>query len=200
MINQIITGDAEELSAKIPDESVQLIFTDPVYERLEDYTWLALEAQRILKPGGTLIVWCSTIKQFIVKEILDATLTFCFPMYYTVQAKGYKLHLYKVYMWTTPLLVYCKQTYTAYKSFPNTVISTTRPDSGYMWNKNLEPIRTWLPCFAHKGDIVWDPFTGYGSVPVVCVETGRRFIASEIDPEVAEVARNRIETSVSWIF
>jgi DNA modification methylase len=33
----IYTGDARELSRAIPDESVDLIFTDPVYDRIEDY-------------------------------------------------------------------------------------------------------------------------------------------------------------------
>ena len=32
-LNTIITGDARELAKAIPDESVDLIFTDPVYDR-----------------------------------------------------------------------------------------------------------------------------------------------------------------------
>lgn len=39
--NGIYTGDARELAKAIPDESVDLIFTDPVYDRIEDYRWLA---------------------------------------------------------------------------------------------------------------------------------------------------------------
>ena len=37
----IYTGDARELAEAIPDESVDLIFTDPVYDRIDDYRWLA---------------------------------------------------------------------------------------------------------------------------------------------------------------
>ena len=40
-LDRIITGDARELAKAIPDESVDLIFTDPVYDRIDDYRWLA---------------------------------------------------------------------------------------------------------------------------------------------------------------
>lgn len=56
MINQIITGDARELAKQIPDESVDMVFTDPVYENIDDYRWLAETAARVLKPGGACLV------------------------------------------------------------------------------------------------------------------------------------------------
>lgn len=36
-LNQIVTGDARELAKRIPDESVDLIFTDPIYDCIDDY-------------------------------------------------------------------------------------------------------------------------------------------------------------------
>jgi hypothetical protein len=38
--NGIYCGDARELAKAIPDESVDLIFTDPIYDRIDDYRWL----------------------------------------------------------------------------------------------------------------------------------------------------------------
>ena len=54
-LNQIITGDSRLLAQSIPDESVDMIFTDPVYENIEDYAWLAETAARILKPNRALV-------------------------------------------------------------------------------------------------------------------------------------------------
>jgi len=48
--NQIVTGDARELAKAIPDESIDLVFTDPVYDRIDDYRWLAETAARVLEP------------------------------------------------------------------------------------------------------------------------------------------------------
>jgi DNA modification methylase len=44
----------------IADDSVDLIFTDPPYERaqLNTYVWLAQEAMRVHKPGGFLLAMC----------------------------------------------------------------------------------------------------------------------------------------------
>ena len=53
-INQgIYIGDAKPLCEDIPDESIDLIFTDPIYQNMDDYAWLAEMASRKLKPN-----WC----------------------------------------------------------------------------------------------------------------------------------------------
>lgn len=36
------------------------------------------------------------------------------------------------------------------------------------------------------GDLILDPFCGGGTVPETCIKLGRRWIAFEIDPTVAE--------------
>ncbi len=72
LINKITTGDARELTKLIPDESIDLIFTDPVYDRIEDYEWLAKEAYRILKPDRACLVWCGI---GYLPETLDAMRT-----------------------------------------------------------------------------------------------------------------------------
>ena len=56
--DSIVTGDARELARAIPDESVDLIFTDPVYDRIEDYRWLAETAVRVLKPNSACLAFC----------------------------------------------------------------------------------------------------------------------------------------------
>jgi len=58
--NEIVTGDARELAQRIPDASVDLIFTDPVYDRIKDYEWLGKTAARVLRPGGSLLAFIGT--------------------------------------------------------------------------------------------------------------------------------------------
>lgn len=55
MLDEIITGDAREVVKEIPPESIDCIFTDPVYQNIDDYRWLATEALRVLKPKGMLL-------------------------------------------------------------------------------------------------------------------------------------------------
>src|SRR5260221_13856113 len=72
MINTITTGDARELATAIPDESIDLVFTDPPYpkEYLPLYGWLAEEAARVLKPGGFLLTYTASLwKQEIMRML-----------------------------------------------------------------------------------------------------------------------------------
>lgn len=46
--------------------------------------------------------------------------------------------------------------------------------------------------FTREGDVVLDPFAGYGSIPLICELFGRRWVAFEIDPEKSEIARKVI--------
>jgi DNA modification methylase len=54
------------------------------------------------------------------------------------------------------------------------------------------------PCVlasTRPNDLVLDPFTGSGTVAVVALKHGRNFIGTELNPEYAEIAFNRIESS-----
>ena len=200
MIDTIQVGDAKELCKAIPDGSVDIVFTDPVYEHNDDYAWLGEQAQRVLREGGKAIVWCSTHKQFTCKTILDRYLSFVVPFYYVVMAKMGKLYHYHLHTWTTPMLVYYKGGWEyPNKWVPDTYVSSARPTGSYKWNKNLGVIEYYLNALAPKGSLVWDPFCGYGSVPRVCIRNGFHFIASEIDKEVAHVAINLVSQEQRYI-
>jgi DNA modification methylase len=43
--------------------------------------------------------------------------------------------------------------------------------------------------FTREGDLVLDPFAGYGSIPLVCELFNRRWVGVEIDPVKYEVAK-----------
>src|SRR5262249_36957206 len=59
----IVIGDFREMAKEIPDNSVQLIFMDPPYDRdsLPLYEAAAEIGARILKPGGSLITYTGQI-------------------------------------------------------------------------------------------------------------------------------------------
>ncbi|HUV06031.1 MAG TPA: site-specific DNA-methyltransferase [Armatimonadota bacterium] len=47
--------------------------------------------------------------------------------------------------------------------------------------------------FTLEGDVVLDPFLGSGTTAVACVQSDRRYIGIEMDPEYVMLARRRIE-------
>ena len=49
---------------------------------------------------------------------------------------------------------------------------------------------------SNPGDLIFDPFCGSGTVPVVCERLGRRFIACEINPDYCRIAEKRMTEAV----
>jgi hypothetical protein len=198
-INQIVTGDARILAERIPNESVSLVFADPIYGNLDDYRWLAETAARVLKPGGACLAWAANVGQYDVVPVMREHLTFVLPLTYTKVAKAHKAFGYKTFLWSTPCLWFHKGVHDhgwlidTVVDHCNAVVSTKAPPTDtYKWHKNPEAYITWLKAFTKPGDIVYDPFTGSGSLPLVCLEYGRQFVASELKPDIAEMARKRL--------
>lgn len=59
-----------------------------------------------------------------------------------------------------------------------------------------KPVGLYVQLLAPMGGVILDPFMGSGSCGVACVETGRRFIGIETNPEIYEVARTRISEAL----
>jgi len=50
---------------------------------------------------------------------------------------------------------------------------------------------------SNPGDLVFDPFCGSGTVPVVCQRLGRQFVACEINPEYRRLAEERLANAAN---
>lgn len=207
MLNQIITGDARELAKEIPDESVDLIFTDPVYENVDDYRWLAETAMRVLKPNSACLAWVS-VRQAARSQIAmeETGLTYQWALQYAEFGRNTMLHLYGLLPKVTPCLYFTKGRRKAKPYIPDLIINNAPADIKpnnelyFAWQKNQIILRRYLETFSKPGDIVYDPFCGSGSLEVTCKQTGRNFYASEIEPGRAEIGRKRLALTQMPLF
>ncbi len=199
-MNHILTGDARELSLSIPDESIDLIFTDPPYppEYLPLYGWLAKEAKRVLKPDGFLLTYSGCLWKDQVMYQLGQHLTF-FWDYIIVHAGSSQLLLHR----------FTQANYKSILAYVNKCSGQPRPrrivqglwtsphqdKRFHAWGQDETTARYYIDCFSSPGDVIWEPFTGGGTTPYVCKQLGRQFIAFEIDPLQATIARKRLETT-----
>jgi len=198
-LDEIYTGDAKELSKHIPDESVDLIFTDPVYQNIDDYRWLAETAARVLKPDSACLVWCGI---GFIPETIDA-----------LRLGGLK------YRWTCGSVIWgrnnrgdyglynkwaCLLWFDKGRSKPSgwafdihQTSTSNKSGDGHAWQKHPAAIAQYLRILP---GLVFDPFTGGGTVPAVCKMLGRHYLAFEIDPETAERARARVRNTQPPLF
>lgn len=194
-LNQIVTGDARVLAERIPDASVDLIFTDPVYERIEDYAWLAQTAARVLKPDKSCLAFCQTS---LLPETLNAMRTalnwrWQFIEYRTNEVKHRPAPGGKcVYV---SLLWFDKGKHRPKFVLDVRAVAVHTSSSNHEWSKSPLTILYYLSAFTKPGDVVWDPFVGGGTTAAVAKITGRQFIASDIDPNRATRARARVDAT-----
>lgn len=61
--------------------------------------------------------------------------------------------------------------------------------------KPLRLMRELVAAFTQPGDMVCDPFMGSGTTGVACLELGRKFIGTEINPDYFEIACRRLSAA-----
>lgn len=182
----------------IPDNSIDLIFTDPPYERkyLSCYGWLANEAARVLKPGG--FVFCMAGGYFLNK---------IYTMFEAVPALEYFWEFHHrsngeaPYIW--PRFVVAKsKVILAYsrgpglpriKSVLSIFESTSKSKLWHAWGQDVESARYYIDCFSREGDLVLDPFIGGGTTMIACRLIKRRCIGFDVDREALLTTRSRLD-------
>lgn len=196
----IYTGDARELAKAIPDESVDLIFTDPVYQNIDDYRWLAETAARVLKLDSWALIY------YGIGYLPETTAALSRYLDYewhhvnympTLNARG----AYRTFSNYRGLLRYMKGRAVPIRDARDLLIDGfDSKNNGHGWAKNLDVVANWLQAYAGDTAIILDPFTGGGTVPAVCKMLSRRWLAFEIDPETAERARERVRMTQPPLF
>ncbi len=76
---------------------------------------------------------------------------------------------------------------------PTTMLEIKSTRGKHSTEKPVALIEWLLKYYSKEGDVVLDPTMGSGSTGVACKNMNRNFIGIELDPEIYEVAVNRIE-------
>lgn len=188
----IYTGDARELAEAIPNESVDLIFTDPVYDRIDDYRWLAETAARVLKPDSACLVWCGIgYKDLAIDALNRGGLSYKWDMSLFTTGMG-RFVSKNLKCFKSDCLYFEKGCSSPLSFVWDVQTGITKPGYGHKWTKDEAAIINWTQSFTDSSAIVLDPFTGGGTVPAVCKMLGRRWLAFEIDSPTADDARKRV--------
>ena len=202
--NGIYYGDARELAKAIPDESVDLIFTDPVYDRIDDYRWLAETATRVLKMDRACLVWFDEPNfDAAYRAVVSNDLTFTAFMHW--QRHGHIAPSRSGITVISPCLWLEKGRSRTYKRIANWCPSNNAGlnVSRYQWHRWGKPaivVKKWLDAFTLADMAVVDFFAGAGPIPAVCKMLGRKYLAFEIDPETCEMARERVRNTQPPLF
>jgi hypothetical protein len=199
-----------ELGKQVPDNSVDLIFTDPPYikELFEEaYANLAEMAARVLKPNGFLITYAP---QTHLDEIMDL-LRYSTPGNVEDQCLRYfwiisslnlgqstaKNHHRNAICLHKPILVFQKAPEgTAMKGSRRCfadVVRGFRQKRYHPWQQSIHDVLGIIDRFMVPGEILLDPFAGWGTSLIAANLLGMDWVGFEIEPDRQKIATDRLQ-------
>ena len=182
---QIRRGDFRKVLADIPDQSVDIILTDPPYtqEYLPLWDDLGAFAARVLKPTGVLLAYSGQLHLPQVIAMLTKHLRWWWMC--AIQHTGASGYIVaggrRVINQWKPLLVL-----TPYDAPPLQVQFRDLIEGGgrqkelHNWEQSTEEAVRILQTFGHPDALVVDPFAGSGSFGRAAQQAGMQFIGAEI--------------------
>ena len=194
-VDGLYHGDFREIGDKIPDASVDLIFTDPPYDRkaIELFDGLGEFSARVLRPGGSLIAYIGQI------QLPDAVADLSKHLRYWWTCSCYhsgptllRMNEYGIVNGWKPMLWFVKETRGDKTTFVNDVATGTREKTHHDWQQSEAEARYFIELLTEPDGFVVDPFCGGGTTPVACIGLGRKWAAFEIDESNLARASERI--------
>ncbi|MCL2670485.1 MAG: site-specific DNA-methyltransferase [Clostridiales bacterium] len=161
------------------------------------------ESVRVLKPGGSMLVFMSIIKVETLIRLAEKN-----GLYYKTTGIWHKLNpmprnMNLHFVNSTEAWVYF--TYKAktgtfnnggkmiHDFYESAVVSNGEKRAGrHPTQKPIQLMEHFISLLTHAGDIVMDPFMGSGSTAVAAQNLGRDFIGIELNDEYFEIAQQRI--------
>jgi hypothetical protein len=206
-------GDMNELGKQIPDESIDVIFTDPVYLKdvYEDaYANLAELACRVLKPHGFLFTYAPQTHLDTIIDLLrysgdrgpcDKGLRY---FWIIISLNGgqstAKNHQRNAICLHKPILVFQKSAECdgwnnlngARRCFAD-VVRGLRQKRFHPWQQSVHDVLGIIDRFMVQGEILLDPYAGTGTSLIAANLLGMEWIGFEIDPKTHAIAVRELQ-------
>jgi DNA modification methylase/ParB-like chromosome segregation protein Spo0J len=197
---KLIQGDfIEQSQNEIPDNSIDLIFTDPPYgeEYLPLYQELAKLAVRVLKPGGSLVFFAGHIildkvigifNDFSLNNNNNTNNSLGLKYWWVLAVKHSgshtKIYPRHVFAEWKPLLWYVKGERANELVISNTIgdyIESTPSKTLHEWEQSTVEAEYIIKNLTLENQTVLDPMMGSGTTGIAALNLKRKFIGIEID-------------------
>jgi 16S rRNA G966 N2-methylase RsmD len=192
----IILGDFRLNADIIKDESVDLIFTDPPYDRatIPQYEDLAKLAARVLCKGGSLICYVGHYAIPDILPLMTPHLTFHWVLCVLHTGGNKNFPGKNVMVAWKPLLWFTKGARWNSTQIRDCISSEKgEKDKYHEWAQGTVDAGYCIEHLTRKRGLVLDPFCGGASTGEAALRLGRKFVAFEINGSTVKKARGRIK-------
>jgi len=208
--NKIIEGDCIEEMKKIPNNSINLIITDPPYGDNVGYGWnnkkmknnenplincqALVEFYRVLKKNSSVYIFTNWKHYpFLTEFIIRYTK---FKLRHLVVWKKHNFGLGWAFRHQYELILVLEKGKPKYNltnfSDVQTCSHVNHDKNNHPHEKPVDLISKIIEHSSKEGDLILDPFCGSGAICVACQEMDRNWIGIELDGKWVGMARGRI--------
>ncbi len=190
-------GDFREALEALEPASVALILTDPPWadKALRDVLPdLGRLAARVLVPGGSLVTYLGHHSLPTALPTLAEHLRFWWLMTIRLHGQAARLPGKRIIPLSRPVAWFVRGGRRDRRWLKDSFdVHTVADKAAHPWAQHRSVAEYFIQALTQPGELVVDPFAGSGTVPYVAASLGRRWAASDADPECWPLIEERAE-------
>ena len=198
---KLIEGDFRLVSKVIPDDSIDLIFTDPPYAKkdIDLFTGLGQLAYKKLREGGNLVTYCGTGTLLEAgNRISSAGLNYVWTFPVILTGHSVAVHPVKINVKYKPLLWFTKGDKPNIFEYTDDLIMSKPPEKLlHEWEQSPVEAEFVISKLTLPDQLVFDPMLGTGTTGIGAIRLQRQFIGIEKDSQTFEKASAWISKAFS---
>lgn len=182
---------------ELADDSVDLIFTDPPYDRksVSLYNDMLKMAARVLVPGGSCLCYCGHLfVPEIVQFAKDAGLRF-YWLCAVLHRKKAAIPRNGIHAGWKPIIWFTKGERYDTSKFVHDCVLDEIEKGDHEWQQPVSQAERYIEALSRKNHVVFDPFCGSGTTAVAAKKLNRKWITCDVDDNAVQVARERIDNA-----
>jgi hypothetical protein len=198
---KLIEGDFRLVAKVIPDDSIHLIFTDPLYAKkdVDLFTDLGQLAFKKLREGGNLVTYCGTGTLLEAgNRISSAGLKYVWTFPVILTGLSAPVHPVKINVKYKPLLWFAKGDKPNIFEYTDDLIVSKPPEKIlHEWEQSPVEAEFVISKLTLPNQLVLDPQLGTGTTGIAAIRLQRQFIGIENDPQTLGMANAWISKAFS---
>lgn len=201
MSYKLICGDMRQIMYDFEPESVDAIITDPPYpkENMALFEALAIMANRVLKPDGSLFVMVPTTYLPDIMALMTPHINYYWTLPILTGNKAPRAPIFqkRVLSFWKPVLWFRKNKYTGPQVSDIIRARVSSKDKEFhKWGQNLTTMADIVIRFTKPGDIILDPFNGSGTTGLAAERYEREYIGIDNSEKAITDSLARHESEV----
>jgi Trp operon repressor len=200
---RLMVGDFRKRCSEIEDSSVDLCFTDPLYEKDALPVWgdLAQMCAQKLKPGGILMAYSGVLYLPQVHQMLGQDLTYLWTAAIYHSGRSKLVRAVQIHQAWKPVLVYYKPPLRKYWHPFYDMVSGGQEKEHHMYEQSVAEAVHYIKAVCPAKGVLLDPMMGSATTIIAGLhaDLGLTCIGCEIDKAAYADAGTRVQEAIEHI-